>query len=161
MMAVSLMWWPWYTRLVYGLATQLRNEYFVKSAETMPAEHYSFKPADDVRTFGEVLGHVANAQYLFCSAAMGQSRPEVADVEKTMSTKEEILPALKEAFAYCDKAYAMLTMENAGDKLKFFRGERARIGILNFNTGHTYEHYGNMATYMRMKGQVPASSQGR
>jgi peptide/nickel transport system permease protein len=45
MMAVSLMWWPWYTRLVYGLATQLRNEYFIKSAETLGASksHILFK----------------------------------------------------------------------------------------------------------------------
>lgn len=37
MMAISLMWWPWYTRLVYGLATTLRNEYFVTAAEVMGA----------------------------------------------------------------------------------------------------------------------------
>ncbi len=37
MIAVSVMWWPWYTRLVYGMATSLRNEYFVQSAELIGA----------------------------------------------------------------------------------------------------------------------------
>jgi len=37
MIAVSLMWWPWYTRLVYGLSSALRNEYFVSSAEVIGA----------------------------------------------------------------------------------------------------------------------------
>ena len=71
------------------------------------------------------------------------------------------MKALQEAFAYCDKAYAALTDANAAELLKFGKGERARLNILSFNTAHNFEHYGNMVTYMRMKGIVPPSSEPR
>lgn len=129
----------------------------IKAAEAMPEANYSFKPVDTVRSFGEIAGHVADAQYLFCGAAKGEQK--AAPGAEKMKTKAEIVGALKSAKSYCDTAYGMLTDANAGDAVKFMRGERARIGVLEFNTVHTYEHYGNLVTYMRIKGLVPPSSQ--
>lgn len=129
----------------------------IKAAEAMPEADFSFKPVATVRSFGEIAGHVADAQYTFCSAAKGEQK--AAPGAEKMKTKSEIVTALKNAKSYCDTAYGMLTLANAGDVMKLFGGERARIGVLEFNTVHTYEHYGNLVTYMRIKGQVPPSSQ--
>jgi uncharacterized damage-inducible protein DinB len=129
----------------------------IKAAENMPEANYGFKPVDTVKSFGEIAGHVADSQYFFCSAAKGEQKA-APGVEK-MKTKAEIVAGLKAAMAYCDGAYGMLTDASAGQVVKFGRGERSRIGVLQFNTAHTYEHYGNLVTYMRMKGLVPPSSQ--
>lgn len=129
----------------------------IKAAEKMPEEHFSFKPVDTVKSFGEIAGHVADSQYFFCASAKGEQK--AAPGAEKMKSKAEIVAALKEAAAYCDTAYGMVTDANAGQAVTFGRGQRARIGVLQFNTAHTYEHYGNLVTYMRMKGLVPPSSE--
>ncbi len=130
----------------------------VRSAEKMPEENYNFKPTPDVRSFGELIGHVADAQYLFCSASLNEKSPAL-NIEKSKHTKAELTAALSDAFAYCDKAYAAFTDANAAEPLKFFGSERSRNGVLAFNAMHNFEHYGNIVTYMRLKGLVPPSSE--
>ena len=134
--------------------------YILKSADKMPEEHYSFKPVPEVRSFGQLLGHIADAQYAFCGSATG-AKPEPRGIEKSKTTKAELTAALKEAFAYCDEAYNQMTDANAGEAVKLFGRDRTRAGALAFNNAHDYEHYGNLVTYMRMKGLVPPSSEGR
>lgn len=132
-----------------------------KAAEKMPEEAYAFKATEDVRSFGQIVGHVANASYFFCSAALGEKSPNAADIEKTVTTKAALVSALKAAFDYCDKAYNGLTDATAAEKVKFGSNDMARLGVLTFNNMHDYEHYGNIATYMRLKGIVPPSSEPR
>jgi uncharacterized damage-inducible protein DinB len=132
----------------------------VRSADKMPEENYSFKPSPDVRSYGAILGHIADAQYLFCSAAMGEKNP-APGIEKTKTSKADLTAALKEAVGYCQKAYSALTDESAGQVVKFFGGERSKLNILQFNNMHNMEHYGNLVTYLRIKGIVPPSSEPR
>jgi uncharacterized damage-inducible protein DinB len=132
----------------------------LRSAEKMPEENFAFKPTPEVRSFAGILGHVADAQYLFCSAALGEKNP-APDVEKTKTTKAALTGALQEAFAYCDKAFASLTDANAGQTVKIFGNERTKLTALTFNTMHNFEHYGNLITYMRLKGIVPPTSEPR
>jgi uncharacterized damage-inducible protein DinB len=139
--------------------TQIFNN-IQRSAEKMDEANYSFKPTPDVRSFGAILGHVADAQYLFCSAAMGE-KMSPPGVEKTKTSKADIVAALKEASAYCGKAYGALTDSNANDVVKFFGGERSKLNVLQFNNMHNMEHYGNLVTYLRLKGVVPPSSEPR
>ena len=82
------------------------KDLLVRSAELMPEEQYSFRPTPDVRTYGQLLGHVSNENYLFCAGALGEPNPNTADFEKTTS-KTELVKALKDSFAYCDPAYRM------------------------------------------------------
>ncbi|MBV9269312.1 MAG: DinB family protein [Acidobacteriaceae bacterium] len=131
-----------------------------KAAEEMPDGNYSFKPTPDVRSFGQLVGHVADAQYRFCAAVSGDTTPP-PNVEKTKTTKADLVQALKDAFAYCDKAYDGMTDAHASDVVKFFGHDAAKLTILDFNSAHTDEHYGNMVSYLRLKGLVPPSSQGR
>jgi uncharacterized damage-inducible protein DinB len=132
----------------------------VAAAEKMKAEDYGFAPTDGVRTFGQLVGHVADAQYTFCSAASGAENP-APGIEKSKTSKDDLVAALKEGMAYCDKVYSATTDTNVAEIVKFFGGERTRLNVLSFNTTHNYEHYGNMVTYMRIKGVVPPTSEGR
>ncbi len=132
----------------------------VRSAEKMPEENYAFKPTPEVRSFGQLLGHVADSQYMFCSAVLGKPAP-TPGVEKSKTTKADLVQAVKDAFAYCDPAYDGLTDAQAGSLVKFFGGDQAKATVLAFNTAHDNEHYGNIVTYLRMKGIVPPSSEPR
>jgi uncharacterized damage-inducible protein DinB len=132
----------------------------IRSAEKMPEENYSFKPVPEVRSFGQIIGHVADAQYLFCSAVLGEKNP-APNVEKTKTTKAELVQALKDAFAYSDKAYDAMTDAQAAQMIKFFGQDRAKLTVLSFNNVHNMEHYGNLVTYLRIKGLVPPSSEPR
>jgi uncharacterized damage-inducible protein DinB len=130
----------------------------LKSADKIPQELWSFQPTPDVRTIGQLFAHIADGQYEFCMAATGD-KMAAKDIEKTAKSKDEIVTALKTAFAYCDSAFAKMTDATAGDMVDFFGRKAARIGIMDFNTAHTMEHYGNLVTYMRIKKIVPPSSE--
>ncbi len=126
-----------------------------ESAEQMPEADYAFRPTDQVRTFGEILAHVAGANYVFCSPARGEKSPhEEDDIEKTAKTKAEIVKALNDSLTYCDAAYTALTDRSAAEMI----GAQARASTLIRNVGHLQEHYGNLVTYFRLKGMVPPSS---
>jgi uncharacterized damage-inducible protein DinB len=132
--------------------------YITKAAEKMPEEQYSFKPADTVRTFGQLIGHIADANYMFCSAVLGEKSP-VDGVEKSKTTKAELVQAVTASFAYCDKAWGAITDATAAQTVKFFNNQSPKLSVLTFNTAHDFEHYGNIVTYLRMKGIVPPSSE--
>jgi uncharacterized damage-inducible protein DinB len=128
-----------------------------RTAEKTPEEEYAFKPDPASRSFGQILGHIADADYLFCSTVVGENSPSPG-IEKTKTTKAELTSALHEAFAYCNRVYDTLTDANANDTVKAFGQERNKLGVLWFNASHNLEHYGNLVVYMRLKGIVPPSS---
>ena len=128
------------------------------AAEKMPEEQYALKPDPAVRSFGQILGHIADANYLFCSAVLGENSPSPG-IEKTKTTKADLRAALHDAFAYCDRAYNALTDASANDLVKAFGQERNKLGLLWFNASHNLEHYGNLVVYLRLKGYVPPSSE--
>ena len=129
-----------------------------KMVEKMPEEHYAFQPVPEIRTFGALVGHVADSQLRTCSAANGEQKTGTAG---KMTKKAELVEAMKESIAACDAAFAKLTDETAKEMIKGPRGERSRLGMLVGNTTHDNEEYGYMAVYMRLKGVVPPSSEGR
>ena len=132
----------------------------VGSVETIPEDLWSFQPTKDVRTVAQLFAHIADGQYEFCGAAI-EGKPVDKGVEKTAKGKAEIVKALNEAFAYCEAAYADLTDAKAAETVKFFGMTATRLGIMDFNVAHNMEHYGNLVTYMRLKGIVPPSSAPR
>jgi len=130
----------------------------LRAAEKMPEENYSFKPVDSVRSYGQIIGHLADAQYLFCSTASGEKNPGL-NIEKTKTAKADLVAALKEGFAYCDKVYDSMTDAAATQTASFFGNQIPKHMVLNINVGHNMEHYGNLVTYMRIKGVVPPTSE--
>ena len=145
-----------WTKIAYSRVKDI----LLRSAEKMPEENYSFKPVDTVRSYGQIVGHVADAQYLFCSVALGEQNPS-PKVEQTKTTKADLIAALNTAFAYCDKAYDSMTDAKAVEMIKLFGNDAPRLSPLTVNNMHNLEHYGNMVTYMRIKGIVPPSSEGQ
>ena len=136
------------------------KDFILRAAEKMPEADYSFKPTPEVRSFGQILGHIADTQYLFAAPILGEQTAS-RDVEKTKTTKADLVQALKDAFAYSDKAYDGLKDAQAAEMVKFFGQDRAKLTVLSGNTAHDNEHYGNLVTYLRMKGLVPPSSEPR
>jgi uncharacterized damage-inducible protein DinB len=132
--------------------------WLLSSAEKMPEPNYSFKPAETVRSFGQILGHVADAQYMFCSDVLGeQVAPK--NIEKTKTSKADLIAALNDSFVYCDKAYSGMTDVSGAQMTKFHGRDMAKFNALSANNMHLVEHYGNLVTYLRMKNIVPPSSE--
>lgn len=138
----------------------------VKSAEKMAEPDLSFKPAGtgpDIRTFGQILGHVANSNYAYCSRAKGEPNPNKQDFEKT-AAKADLVKALNDAFAYCEAVYGSMTDAKLTQSMTVPGPNNTTRQIiaaqpLIANLAHNNEHYGNLVTYMRAKGIVPPSSE--
>ena len=143
-----------WNKMAYGRVKDI----LLRSAQKMPEENYNFKPTDTVRSYGQILGHVADAQYMFCSIALGEKNPDLK-IEQTKTSKADLIVALNSAFAYCDKAYDGMTDASAVQMVKLFGNDAPRLSALTVNNMHDLEHYGNLVTYMRMKNIVPPSSE--
>jgi uncharacterized damage-inducible protein DinB len=158
------------------LALAIRNAYngikgnLLKSAEKISDADYGFKPAGvapEVRSYGQLIGHLADANYFFCARAKGESSPMgETSIEKTKTTKADLVKALTDALTYCDSVYGTLTETQAVEYLTVpgpnnTTRQVVRAAPLMNNTAHNNEHYGNLVTYMRAKGIVPPSSEGR
>jgi uncharacterized damage-inducible protein DinB len=129
-----------------------------RAAVAVPESTYAFRPTPAVRTFGEIIGHVAGSQFSFCASALGEKAPAEDSIEKTHTTKASLVQALKESTAYCTKAYAQSDAA-VGAMTTMFDSPTTRRAALLLNMTHDFEHYGNVITYMRMNGMVPPSSQ--
>jgi uncharacterized damage-inducible protein DinB len=128
------------------------------TARELTPEHYAYRPTEEVRSAGQILAHIANAQFAFCSGAAGESSPMSENLEDTRTTKAGIVDALEQSFAYCEGVYGRITDAAGGESVSLFGSPNTRLGALAFNNAHNYEHYGNLVTYMRLNGIVPPSS---
>jgi uncharacterized damage-inducible protein DinB len=155
------------------MSTWLRDAYtrnranIARTAEKMPEEFYDLRPGtqQEVRTFGQQVGHVANFNFLWCSQAAGEKNPNAANLEK-LGTKAEFMKALNDAFAYCDGVYAALTDASGAQVIDITQESgrqtrNLRMGLLTLNYGHNNEIYGSMVAYLRMKNIVPPASEPR
>ena len=110
----------------------------------------------EVRSFGQQVGHVANFNFLWCSQAKGEKNPNTANLEK-LGTKGEFIKALNDAFAYCDGVYAALT-DAAGAQVIDITQESGRqtrnlrMGLLTLNFAHNNEIYGSMVVLSSHEG---------
>jgi uncharacterized damage-inducible protein DinB len=134
-----------------------------EAAENMPADEYAFRPTPQVRTFGQIIGHVTDANFFFCSQAAGEKSPATADYEQ-FTDKAVLVKALNDSLAYCDRVYAATTDASFIQPMQianvFGMGSTntVRGAVLMYNITHNNEHYGNLAVYMRLKGHVPPST---
>lgn len=132
----------------------------LRSAEKMPEENYDFRPAPRVRTFGQILGHIAQEQYLyFCAPVKGEQKS--VDIERTVKTKPDLIAALKDSFAYCDAVYNNMTDAEALKTVNTGGSKSMKLRLLWMNIVHDESHYGNLVTYLRIKGIVPPSTEGQ
>jgi hypothetical protein len=130
----------------------------LRAAEKMPEEHYSFKTVPEVRTYGGHVAHVVEIQAALCGLVKGEKAPNPATGK---TSKADLIAALKESFSYCDGAYNSMTDAAGAAKVNMFGQQLTKLGVLHFNNAHNYETYGMMVAYLRIKGIVPPSSEGR
>ena len=129
------------------------------SAAAMPDAAYSFKPSPDVRTFGELIGHLADEHYLLCSGAKGEKNPREGNSFEKLATKAELVKAMNDSIAYCDPVYSGAKDDPKMTQPVTPNRRDTPFSSLLMNVTHDSEHYGNIITYLRMKGIVPPSSQ--
>jgi len=149
-----------------GTAAGLQRNYaqiktfLTQSAEKMPNADYGFKPTADIRSFGQLFGHVANAQFGQCSGVKGVPNPHQGENFEQKTAKADIVKALADSFAFCDDAFASLTDETAAQLVSGGRGPQvSRATALMGVIAHGNEMYGIATVYLRLKGQVPPSTE--
>lgn len=131
-------------------------------ANKMPDSDYAFKPgpAAELRTFGQLFGHTANAQFGSCAASLGEPNPNQGkNLETEAKTKADNVKALADSFALCDRAFAALTDQNALELVRQGQGQIARAALLANVVSHSNEMYGTGSVYLRAKGMVPPSTE--
>jgi len=159
---------PTVTGAVRNFYNGVKNN-IIRSGDKMPEEFYGLRPGtqEEVRTFGQHLAHVANYNYLWCAEAKGEKNPNAGiNLEKTLTTKDQIMKGLRASYDYCDGAYSALTEANAGEVLTITQEsgrqvQQTRAGLLLLNIVHSEELYGNIVTTLRIKDIVPPSSEPR
>ena len=124
----------------------------MKSANAMPESKYSFRPTQDVRSFAEIVTHVADISYFLCSNAKGEAPPPPA----MKASKREVLAYLKGAFNYCDGVYSGFTDAHLNDPADFFGHKTNKMFLLTQVGNHDALHYGNLVTYMRLNDLEPS-----
>jgi len=125
----------------------------MKSADAMPESKYSYRPTKDVRSFAEILNHVADISYILCSNVKGEATPGTATAK---GSKTEIMAYLKGAFDYCDGVYSGFTDAHLNDPADFWGAKTNKMFVLTQVANHDALHYGNLVTYLRFNGLVPS-----
>jgi uncharacterized damage-inducible protein DinB len=171
---LSLLTLPAVSQTANPLSTWLRDAYMrnratiVRTAERMPEENYGMRPGsqEEVRTFGQQVGHLADFNFLWCSQAKGEANPNAGKNLEKLSTKAEFLKAVNDAFAYCEPVYGALTDASGAETIDITQEngrqtKNLRMALLMLNYGHNNEIYGSMVTYLRIKNLVPPASEPR
>ena len=143
------------TMLMSGIETTV-----MQTAETTPESLYGYRATADVRTFGQILAHIADAQKALCAATQGGNVNLTDGFEKSATTKAAIVAALRETFAACHAVLASLSDQDAARTVPFGQQPASIATIVAFTISHGNEHYGNLVTYLRLNGIVPPSSRG-
>ena len=137
---------------------------FVSAAEAMPEEKYSFAPQTGeftgARTFAQQIKHVAAENILFAAMMLGE-KPSIRQEDglngpENVRTKAEILKFLRDSFALSHRAMKAMNERNQNEGVG--DGRASRIGIANIILWHSFDHYGQMAVYLRLNGIVPPAS---
>ena len=125
----------------------------MNSADEMPEAKYSYRPTKEVRSFAEILIHLADISYILCSNAKGEATPGSAAAK---GSKAEIKAYLKGSFDYCDGVYSGFTDAHLNDPANFFGAKTNKMFILTQVGNHDALHYGNLVTYLRINGLEPS-----
>jgi uncharacterized damage-inducible protein DinB len=134
-----------------------------EAAENTPADEYAFRPTPELRNFGQIIGHMIQSNFFFCSQVAGEKSPAAADYEQ-ITAKAALVKALNDSLTYCDRVYAATTDANFLQPMQIANvvgtgsTNTVRGTVLMYNIAHNNEHYGNLAVYMRLKGHVPPST---
>jgi uncharacterized damage-inducible protein DinB len=133
------------------------EERFTRLAEAVPAEKYGWRPAEGVRSIGEVYAHIVAANYGI-ARAFGAQMPAGVDpkaITAAAGDKPKIVQGLKDSFAHFRQAILALSDADSDKPMKMFGRQTTQRGAFIMVTGHTGEHLGQSIAYARMNGIVP------
>ena len=127
--------------------------------EAVPEDKYDFKPTPTVRSFREVVVHLVGENYLFFGRVAGEN---LGNPAQNLKTREELLKALRESYAYGEKVWGDLTEEKALQMVEGRGGQKVqRWSAILLAIQDNMNHYGNLVVYLRLNGLVPPRSAGR
>jgi uncharacterized damage-inducible protein DinB len=143
--------------MMRGYQATQRN--LAEAAEKMPDEHYGFRPTPAIKPFGQLVAHVALAQFATCAALKGEPNAQKDEKEDARRTKAEVIALLKASAAYCDPPLSALTEATMTELTEMGQNQVAK-GLLAVSLiTHGAEMYGTMAVYLRLKGIVPPTTE--
>lgn len=148
-------------RAEYLAELNVAEDHVVRLAEVIPADKYTWRPADGVRSVSEVFLHLASSHNNM-PRILGIAPREgmlAANYDKSTTDKTKIVAALRESFALMRAGVARLTDADAEKTLPWFDGKNTYRGMLYFMARHTGEHTGQLIAYARMIGVVPPWSE--
>lgn len=119
------------------------SSYVARSAELVPTDKFDFRPKANVRTFGQIIGHIADSYKYYCNQAAGRKAEWSDAIEKGATDKATVVAKLRQSVDACDAAYV---------------NDASKTAPLIDNLSHTNQHYGNIITYLRLLGLAPPSS---
>jgi len=154
------------TEVLDHTVTNLERD-LIPAAEAMPDDKFDFAPTNGefkgVRSFGQQIKHIAAVNYEFGAAIRLEKSPVDINEEEgpaSITTKTDILKYLKDSFEYVHKAIATINEKNlvAPVRSPFGEGTVTRLGLASSVAWHGFDHYGQMAVYLRMNGIIPPAS---
>lgn len=145
----------------YNHLMSMMEKELVAAADAMPADKYNFAPTQGefkgVRTFGQQVKHLAEANYFFFGEFGVPGALKEEDIEK-LTSKDDIVKALRDSYAFAHKAVSTITAANAFTIEGSGERKWTRAGMAAFGIAHSMDHYGQMVVYLRMNGIVPPAS---
>ncbi|MGH9862039.1 MAG: DinB family protein [Candidatus Acidiferrales bacterium] len=140
----------------FGPDWDVAKAYTLEVAEAMPAEKYSFKPADPMRSFGEVLVHIGGSMYFMAASVRGAEAPAESKFAGE-ATKERVVSFLRGAFEYAAESVAMLDDTKASETVSVFGGRMtmSRAKLCQFMRDHSTHHRAYVLPYLRLNGVEP------
>ena len=135
----------------------IQEDKLTRLAEAIPADKYTWRPADDTRSFAEVMLHISAANYNLYKL-IGTQPPsgiDLKNLEKSTTEKAKIVATLKDSFAHAKQAIKAMPDADLDKSMDWFGGKNTERGALLFIVRHTAEHLGQSIAYARMVGVVP------
>jgi hypothetical protein len=128
------------------------------AADEMPADKYSFSPTPEQITFGHLIVHVTNFNYLMCSKLSGTAAPEGPKLADT-DPKDKLAPAMKASYDYCTQVMAKADDANLGEQMQLFGDHKvSRAGAMMIWASSFADHYGMAAIYLRLNKLIPPTA---
>ena len=133
--------------------------YTVDYLNTMPADKYSFKPVDSIRSFAQQMLHLAQGNLFLMSNATDQAPPAflMADLEHSPGAqrKDSVMYYVTTSYDYCIKATNSFDMNKWSEKKKLFGFEATRLALMMKTFEHQGHHRGQTTIYIRLQGIKP------
>jgi uncharacterized damage-inducible protein DinB len=133
----------------------------VAAAEKMRDSDLEFRPSHDVMSTKAILAHLGDVNYSICASLKGEKSPSAGAIEKRIANKAELLTALNESYAYCGGVLGGMKDANLAETYQAGQTTRTKAWHALHLLEHMTLHYGNIITYMRIRGMVPPETERR